>query len=171
MNGRLLITCPDRHGIVAAVSGFLAERDANILSSDQHSTDPEGGTFFMRMEFRLESLGVVLLHGGLVAGLGLSPGRYLLLYALYGLNWSAQQYITHAASPRRNTSSVVWSSPRVVTAVAESVPRWSAFSCSWLMRAEGWSRLTRAPDADEIDAPLADAPLAAAAATNAEWAV
>jgi formyltetrahydrofolate deformylase len=41
---------------VAAVAGFLAESDANILSSDQHSTDPEGGTFFMRMEFRLQGL-------------------------------------------------------------------------------------------------------------------
>ena len=38
---RLLVSCPDRHGIVAAVSGFLAEADANILSADQHSTDPE----------------------------------------------------------------------------------------------------------------------------------
>jgi formyltetrahydrofolate deformylase len=54
--GRLLVSCPDRHGIVAAVSGFLFESDANILSSDQHSTDPEGGTFFMRMEFRIEGL-------------------------------------------------------------------------------------------------------------------
>ena len=53
---RLLVSCPDRHGIVAAVSGFLSEADANILSSDQHSTDPEGGMFFMRMEFRLEGL-------------------------------------------------------------------------------------------------------------------
>jgi len=53
---RLLVSCPDRHGIVAAVSGFLSGLDANILSSDQHSTDPEGGTFFMRMEFRLEDL-------------------------------------------------------------------------------------------------------------------
>src|SRR6478672_626702 len=53
---RLLVSCPDRHGIVAAVSGFLSENDANILSSEQHSTDPEGGTFFMRMEFRLEEL-------------------------------------------------------------------------------------------------------------------
>jgi formyltetrahydrofolate deformylase len=53
---RLLVSCPDRHGIVASVSGFLSEQDANILSSDQHSTDPEGGTFFMRMEFRLEGL-------------------------------------------------------------------------------------------------------------------
>jgi formyltetrahydrofolate deformylase len=53
MNGRLLITCPDRHGIVAAVAGFLANSGANIISSDQHSTDPEGGEFFMRMEFNL----------------------------------------------------------------------------------------------------------------------
>jgi formyltetrahydrofolate deformylase len=53
---RLLVWCPDRHGIIAAVSGFLFESDANILSSDQHSTDPEGGNFFMRMEFRLEAL-------------------------------------------------------------------------------------------------------------------
>jgi len=54
VNGRLLITCPDRHGIVAAVAGFLADSGANIISSDQHSTDPEGGEFFMRMEFNLE---------------------------------------------------------------------------------------------------------------------
>ena len=38
---RLLVSCPDRHGIVSAVSGFLAESDANILSADQHSTAPE----------------------------------------------------------------------------------------------------------------------------------
>jgi formyltetrahydrofolate deformylase len=50
-NARLLISCPDRPGIVAAVSGFLFEHGANIVSSDQHSTDPEGGRFFMRMEF------------------------------------------------------------------------------------------------------------------------
>jgi formyltetrahydrofolate deformylase len=54
VNGRLLITCPDRHGIVAAVAGFLSGSGANIISSDQYSTDPEGGEFFMRMEFTLE---------------------------------------------------------------------------------------------------------------------
>jgi formyltetrahydrofolate deformylase len=50
-HARLLISCPDRPGIVAAVSSFLFEHGANIVSSDQHSTDPEGGRFFMRMEF------------------------------------------------------------------------------------------------------------------------
>jgi formyltetrahydrofolate deformylase len=54
VHGRLLIKSPDRHGIVAAVAGFLAASGANIVSSDQHSTDPEGGEFFMRMEFNLE---------------------------------------------------------------------------------------------------------------------
>jgi formyltetrahydrofolate deformylase len=50
---RLLIACPDRPGIVAAVSRFLFESGANIVRSDQYSTDPEGGTFFLRMEFAL----------------------------------------------------------------------------------------------------------------------
>src|SRR6185436_7565474 len=53
---RLLISCPDRPGIVAAVSRFLFEHGANVLDADQHSTDPVGGTFFMRMEFHLDGL-------------------------------------------------------------------------------------------------------------------
>jgi formyltetrahydrofolate deformylase len=47
---RLLATCPDRPGIISAVSGFFAEAGANIVRSDQYSTDPAGGTFFLRME-------------------------------------------------------------------------------------------------------------------------
>ncbi len=51
---RLLVSCPDRPGIVAAVASFLAERGANILDADQHSSDPRGGgTFSMRMAFEL----------------------------------------------------------------------------------------------------------------------
>ncbi|MCU0313887.1 MAG: formyltetrahydrofolate deformylase [Solirubrobacteraceae bacterium] len=52
---RLLISCPDGPGIVAAVSTFLFERGANIDTSDQHSTDPAGGRFFMRMTFTLDA--------------------------------------------------------------------------------------------------------------------
>ncbi len=48
---RLLVSCPDRPGIISAVSGFLAQAGANIVRSDQYSTDPSGGTFFLRMEF------------------------------------------------------------------------------------------------------------------------
>lgn len=50
---RLLVSCPDQPGIVAAVSRFLYESGANIVSSAQYSTDPEGGAFFLRMEFAL----------------------------------------------------------------------------------------------------------------------
>jgi formyltetrahydrofolate deformylase len=50
---RLLIGCPDRPGIVAAVSGFLFEQGANIVSSNQYSTGPSGGRFFLRTEFFL----------------------------------------------------------------------------------------------------------------------
>ncbi len=52
--GRLLVDCADRPGIVAAVSGFLFERGANIVSSHQYSSDPAGGRFFLRTEFFLE---------------------------------------------------------------------------------------------------------------------
>ncbi len=51
---RLLIGCPDRPGIVAAVSGFLFDCSANIVDSHQYSSDPSGGTFFLRTEFFLE---------------------------------------------------------------------------------------------------------------------
>src|SRR3954452_18093270 len=50
---RVLIVCPDRPGIISAVSRFLFEAGANIVRSDQYSSDPEGGTFFLRMEFTL----------------------------------------------------------------------------------------------------------------------
>ena len=48
---RLLVSCSDRPGIVAAVSGFLYRHGANITDLQQHSTDPAGGRFFMRLEF------------------------------------------------------------------------------------------------------------------------
>jgi formyltetrahydrofolate deformylase len=54
--GRLTISCNDRPGIVAAVAGFLAEQGANLIHADQHSSDPEGGRFFMRLEFHLGAL-------------------------------------------------------------------------------------------------------------------
>jgi formyltetrahydrofolate deformylase len=54
--GRLLLRCPDRHGIIAAVSAFLARAGANIISLDQHSTAAEGGTFLQRAIFHLPGL-------------------------------------------------------------------------------------------------------------------
>ena len=46
---RLLLACPDRPGLIATVSGFLADAGRNIVDADQHSSDE--GRFFMRMVF------------------------------------------------------------------------------------------------------------------------
>jgi formyltetrahydrofolate deformylase len=54
----MLIACPDKPGIVAAVSQFLFEHGANIVQSDQYTMDPEGGMFFIRIEFDLPELAV-----------------------------------------------------------------------------------------------------------------
>ncbi|MGQ0585743.1 MAG: formyltetrahydrofolate deformylase [Gammaproteobacteria bacterium] len=82
---RLLITCPDRPGIVAAVSAFLFQHGANITELDQHSTDPEGGRFFMRLEFQTPRLDMprAALHGAF----GEAVGRR------FGMDW----HITYAS--------------------------------------------------------------------------
>jgi formyltetrahydrofolate deformylase len=54
--GRLLVRCDDRPGLVAAVTGFLADAGANIVSLDQHSTRETGGTFMQRTIFHLPGL-------------------------------------------------------------------------------------------------------------------
>jgi formyltetrahydrofolate deformylase len=46
---RLLLACPDQPGLIARVSGFLADAGLNIVDADQHSTAE--GRFFMRMVF------------------------------------------------------------------------------------------------------------------------
>lgn len=49
---RLLLTCPDRPGIVAAVTGLLAANGANVLDLDQHA-EPESEAFAMRVRYVL----------------------------------------------------------------------------------------------------------------------
>ncbi len=50
---RLLISCPEKPGIISTVTNFLLEHKANIVHFDQHTTDPQSGIFFMRIEFDL----------------------------------------------------------------------------------------------------------------------
>ena len=49
----LLIHCPDRKGLVAAVTRFLADHNGNILEIDQH-VDKAHDVFFMRAKWDLE---------------------------------------------------------------------------------------------------------------------
>ena len=52
---RLLVKCPDQPGIVAVLSSFLFNYNANIIESSQYSSDPENGTFFIRIEFHCDN--------------------------------------------------------------------------------------------------------------------
>lgn len=53
----LLIDCPDRKGLVAAIANFLYRNGANILHADQHQ-DNEMGLFFMRVEWSLDGFAI-----------------------------------------------------------------------------------------------------------------
>ncbi len=86
--GRLVITCPDRPGIVAAVSQFLFEAGANITESQQYSTDPFGGTFFLRLEFHL---------GGLDQRAGELGERFARMADRFSMRWK----LTRAADLKR----------------------------------------------------------------------
>ena len=55
-NLRLLISCPDKKGLIAGISSFIAMHDGNILSADQYVSDSE--TFFMRLEIEGEGFGL-----------------------------------------------------------------------------------------------------------------
>lgn len=54
----LTVACESTRGIVAAISGYLAEQGCNITASSQYD-DPETGKFFMRVSFASEK-GVTL---------------------------------------------------------------------------------------------------------------
>jgi formyltetrahydrofolate deformylase len=51
----LLVSCPDRKGLVASLAQTLYGHGANILDADQH-TDPLAQMFFQRIRFDLSSL-------------------------------------------------------------------------------------------------------------------
>src|SRR5215208_2241450 len=56
----LLVQCPDRPGIVAAISSFLFRHGANITDFDQHTSEDEGGVYFTRLEFQTENVDLPL---------------------------------------------------------------------------------------------------------------
>lgn len=73
----LLIDCPDRKGLVAAVADFLYRHDANILHADQHQ-DNEAGLFFMRVEWDLN---------GFTLPLAKFPGAFEPVARPLAMNW------------------------------------------------------------------------------------
>jgi formyltetrahydrofolate deformylase len=53
----LLVQCPDRRGVVAAVAGYLAQHEASIVESN-HFNDSLNDDFFMRVVFRRDGPGM-----------------------------------------------------------------------------------------------------------------
>jgi formyltetrahydrofolate deformylase len=80
----LLIDCPDRKGLVAAIAEFLYSHGANILHADQHQ-DNDLALFFMRVEWEM-------------ADFDLPPGRFEAefepLAARFQMNWKVR-YSAH----------------------------------------------------------------------------
>ena len=83
---RLLVSCPDKKGLIAAISSFIAMHDGNILSADQFVSD--SGTFFMRLEIEGE-------------GFGLSREEFARAFAplarRHGITWR----LSHTDTPKR----------------------------------------------------------------------
>ena len=52
----LLVSCPDRKGIVATIADFIYRNGGNILFADEHG-DEESNLFLMRVEFDLSGFG------------------------------------------------------------------------------------------------------------------
>jgi formyltetrahydrofolate deformylase len=50
---RLLVSCPDRPGIIAAATAFVAAHGGNVVDLQQH-TDHTDQAFFLRVEFEIE---------------------------------------------------------------------------------------------------------------------
>jgi formyltetrahydrofolate deformylase len=85
-NLRLLISCPDKKGLIAAISSFIAMHDGNILSADQYVSDT--GTFFMRLEIEGEGFGL---------GRDEFAGAFTPLARRHGMDWR----ISYTDPPKR----------------------------------------------------------------------
>lgn len=74
----LVLSCPDRKGIVAAASTFLAERDASVVEAKQFN-DPITQRFYMRTVFRaVESE---------LAGLEILRREFEPIATRFGMTW------------------------------------------------------------------------------------
>ncbi len=75
----LLVSCPDRRGLVAALAQLLYGHGANILDADQH-TDTEAGWFFQRIHFDLTEMH--LDRGGLERAVDEVASRFSMRWRL-----------------------------------------------------------------------------------------
>jgi formyltetrahydrofolate deformylase len=91
----LVLKCPDRKGVVAAVSGFLADNDASIVESN-HFNDAIADEFYMRTVFRAD--------GGAMPPVEALEKGFELIARRFDMQWSL-----HASADK----------PRVLIAVSK----------------------------------------------------
>lgn len=78
----LIVSCPDRRGLVAGLSQFLTGQGANIFDAEQHR-DPETNIFFQRIQFDMSEMYTDRV--GLENGLRELAGRFQMTVRLtYG---------------------------------------------------------------------------------------
>jgi formyltetrahydrofolate deformylase len=96
-NLRLLISCPDKKGLISAISSFIAMHDGNILSADQYVSAGEdsgiasgtaGGTFLMRLEIEGDGFGLARDE---------FAGAFAPLARRHGMEWS----VSYTDAPKR----------------------------------------------------------------------
>jgi len=85
-NLRLTVSCPDRKGLISALSSFISMHDGNILSADQYVSD--GGTFFMRLEIEGDGFGLARDE---------FAGAFRPLARRHGMDWR----MGHTDTPKR----------------------------------------------------------------------
>jgi formyltetrahydrofolate deformylase len=85
-NLRLTVSCPDRKGLISALSSFISMHDGNILSADQYVS--EGGTFFMRLEIEGDGFGLARDE---------FAGAFRPLARRHGMDWR----VSHTDTPKR----------------------------------------------------------------------
>lgn len=78
----LTVTCPDKTGIVAAISGFLSEHQGFILESQQYG-DVTTGNFFMRTCFTMPESGDALSHDQLASQFEMVAKKFAMQWALH----------------------------------------------------------------------------------------
>ena len=76
----LILNCPDQKGVVAAVSGFLADNNGSITESN-HFNDAIAGQFYMRTVFRPD--GAMPTATALKAGFELIAQRFSMSWSLH----------------------------------------------------------------------------------------
>lgn len=152
---RLLINCPDAPGIVSAVSSFLYNHGANITDLDQHATAPEGGTYFMRMEFQTGNLRLSREH--------LEQAFQEAVATRYGMKW----HISYAAE-RKKVAILV---SKYDHAMMELLWRWSRGSLPCDIVAVISNHEDLRTDVENFGVPFHVVPVTAAGKAEAEAAI